>query len=207
MWQITALFSWLPDWIWLALLGLGLAAIAAAWFLGKLPFISTYRFGIQLGGIIATVVAIWFLGAASNESKWQEKLRIAEEEKAAIEAAAKKANDDLKSKLDSALGQAEDLKKINNTQASALANALRGQDGKPATVQTIKETVIQNMTAEEKLKYEQLTAAQKAEYENKISDLLKQYQQCPNIPAFNVDEIEKKLRPPRRTEEKKEEKK
>ena len=120
MWQITALFSWLPDWIWLGLLGLGLVAMAAAWFLGKLPFISTYRFGIQLGGIIATVISIWFLGAASNESKWQEKLRIAEEEKIAIEAAAKKANEDLRAKLAAALSQAEDLRKVNNTQANAL---------------------------------------------------------------------------------------
>jgi len=200
MWQITALFSWLPDWIWIGLLGLGLVAMAAAWFLGKLPFISTYRFGIQLGGIIATVVSIWFLGAASNEAKWQEKLKIAEEEKAAIEAAAKKANDELNAKLTAALSQAEDLRKVNNTQAGALANALK--DGK-ATVTTIKETVVQNMTAEEKANYDKMNSEQKAAYDKKIADLLEQYKLCPSVPAFNVDEIEKKIRPPRRVEEKK----
>lgn len=205
MWQITALFSWLPDWIWSALLVVGLLLMAAAWFLGKLPFISQYRFGIQLGGIVATTVAIWFLGAASNEAKWQEKMRIAEEEKAAIEAKAKIANEKLSKELNDALARVEDLRKTNDKQASALSNALRNGS---ATVQTIKETVVQNMTPEEKAKYEKLTADQKVEYDKKIEDLMKQYKQCPNVPAFNVDEIEKKIRPPRRpSEANKEEKK
>ena len=205
MWQITALFSWLPDWIWLALLGVGLAAMAAAWFLGKLPFIGPYRFGIQLGGIIATVVSIWFLGAASNEAKWQIAMEEAKKEKEAIEAAAKKANEELSAKLNAALSQAEDLRRVNNSQATALSNALKSGT---ATVTTIKETVVQNMTADEKLKYEQMNNEQKAAYDKKIADLLAQYKQCPNVPAFNVEEIEKKLRPPRRpTEPSKEEKK
>jgi len=200
MWQLTMLFSWLPGWFWSAILLLGIVCMAAAWFLGKLPFISTYRFSIQLAGIIATVVSIWFLGAASNEEKWQEKLKIAEAEKLEIEAAAKKANEDLNNKLSAALNQIEDARKVNNTQANALANALK--DGK-ATVTTIKETVVQNMTAEEKANYDKLNAEQKAAYDKKISDLLEQYKQCPNIPAFNIEEIDKKIRPPRRTEEKK----
>ncbi|NBP01842.1 MAG: hypothetical protein EBU90_17235 [Proteobacteria bacterium] len=205
MWQITALFSWLPDWIWSALLVVGLLLMASAWFLGKLPFISQYRFGIQLGGIVATTVAIWFLGAASNEAKWQERMRIAEEEKAAIEAKAKVANEKLSKELTDALARVEDLRKTNDKQASALSNALRNGT---ATVQTIKETVVQNMTPEEKAKYEKLTADQKVEYDKKIEELMKQYKQCPNVPAFNVDEIEKKIRPPRRpSEDNKEEKK
>ena len=203
MWQLTALFSWMPDWIWMALLGLGLTCMLAAWFLGKLPIISTYRFGIQLAGIVATVVSIWFLGAASNEAKWQAAMDEAKREKEAIEAAAKKANEELNAKLSAALNQAEDLRKVNNTQASALSNALK--DGK-ATVTTIKETVVQNMTAEEKANYDKMNAEQKAAYDKKIADLLEQYKQCPSVPAFNVDEIEKKLRPPRRTEAREEKK-
>lgn len=204
MWQITALFSWLPDWIWSALLVAGLLCMACAWFLGKIPFVSTYRFGIQLGGIIATVVSIWFLGAASNEAKWQAAMDEAKKEKAAIEAAAKEANAKLSAQLQEALAKNDDLRKVNNQQASALSNALRSGT---ATVQTIKETVVQNMTAEEKAKYEKMNDEQKAAYDKKISDLLEQYKKCPSVPAFNVDEIEKKLRPPRRPEAAKEEKK
>ena len=75
-----------------------------------------------------------------------------------------------------------------------------------ATVTTIKETVVQNMTAEEKANYDKMNAEQKAAYDKKIADLLEQYKQCPSVPAFNVDEIEKKLRPPRRTEAREEKK-
>lgn len=78
MWQITMLFSWLPDWFWYAVLVLGLGCLAAAWFLGKLPLIAGYRFGVQLVGIISTVVSIWFLGAASNEAVWQQRIREVE---------------------------------------------------------------------------------------------------------------------------------
>jgi len=205
MWQITSLFSWLPDWFWYAILGLGVLCMAAAWFLGKLPVINSYRFGIQLGGIVATVISIWFLGAASNEAKWQAALEEAKKEKERIEAEAKKANEELNTKLNAALNQVEEQRNINKTQANALSNALKSGT---ATVQTIKETVIQNMTAEEKSKYEQMNAEQKAANDKKIADLLAQYKQCPNVPAFNIDEIEKKLRPPRRpAETNKEEKK
>lgn len=204
MWQITALFSFLPGWFWQALLVFGLLAMSAAWFLGKLPFISTHRFGVQLAGIVATVVAIWFLGAASNEAKWQAAMEEAKKEKEAIEAKAKAENERLASELNKAMKTSDDLRRVNNQQASALSSALKSGT---ATVQTIKETVVQNMTAEEKAKYEKLTADQKAEHDKKIEDLMKQYKQCPNVPAFNVDQIEQRIRPPRRPETAKEEKK
>lgn len=205
MWQITAIGNFLPDWIWSALLVIGLLSMAAAWFLGKIPIVSQYRFSIQLLGIISTVVSIWFLGAASNEAKWQAAMDEAKLEKEKIEQEAKKVNTELQTKLNSALDRVDDLRKINNQQSTALSNALKNGT---SSVSTIKETVIQNMTAEEKSIYEKMNLEQKAAYDRKIEDLMKQYKQCPNVPAFNVDEIEKKIRPPRRpAETSKEEKK
>ncbi|NDB81625.1 MAG: hypothetical protein EB127_02565 [Alphaproteobacteria bacterium] len=204
MWQITALGSFLPDWFWYALLILGLVCLAAAWFLGNLPIISQYRFNVQLIGIFSLLISIWFLGAASNEDKWKEKLRIAEEEKAAIEVKAKAANEKLAADLKDALNKNEDLRKVNNQQASALSNALK--DGK-ATVSTIRETVLQNMTPAERAEYEKKNAEQKAEYDKKIADLLEKYKTCPSIPAFTVDQIDQKIRPSRRPAESKQEEK
>jgi len=204
MWQITALGSFLPDWFWYALLILGLVCLAAAWFLGNLPIISQYRFNVQLIGIFSLLISIWFLGAASNEDKWKEKLRIAEEEKAAIEVKAKAANEKLAADLKDALNKNEDLRKVNNQQASALSNALK--DGK-ATVSTIRETVLQNMTPVERAEYEKKNAEQKAEYDKKIADLLEKYKTCPSIPAFTVDQIDQKIRPSRRPAESKQEEK
>ena len=58
MWQITWILSLLPDWVWPALLIIGVLALLAAWVLGFVPFVKNYRLPIQVGGIIATVVAV-----------------------------------------------------------------------------------------------------------------------------------------------------
>lgn len=200
MWQITYMLGFLPDWLWTALFFVGVVLLVVSQFLRALPFVSSYRLPIIFVGFFTLMLSVWQLGAASNEVKWQERLKAAEKEKQDIEAKAKAANAELQAKLNDALGKVDDLRRINGQQASALANALK--DGK-ATVQTIKETVVQNMTAEEKAVYDKMSAEQKADYDKKIADLLAQYKQCPNIPAFNVEEIEKKIRPPKRVEEKK----
>lgn len=200
MWQITYMLGFLPDWLWTALFFVGVVLLVVSQFLRALPFVSSYRLPIIFVGFFTLMLSVWQLGAASNEVKWQERLKAAEKEKQDIEAKAKAANAELQAKLNDALGKVDDLRRINGQQASALANALK--DGK-ATVQTIKETVVQNMTAEEKAVYDKMSAEQKADYDKKIADLLAQYKQCPNIPAFNIEEIEKKIRPPKRVEEKK----
>jgi len=200
MWQITYMLGFLPDWLWTALFFVGVVLLVVSQFLKAIPFISNYRIPIIFVGFFTLMLSVWQLGAASNEVKWQERLKVAEKEKEDIEAKAKAANAELQTKLNDALGKVDDLRRVNGQQASALANALK--DGK-ATVQTIKETVVQNMTAEEKAVYDKMSAEQKADYDKKIADLLAQYKQCPNIPAFNVEEIEKKIRPPKRVEEKK----
>lgn len=200
MWQITYMLGFLPDWLWTALFFVGVVLLVVSQFLRALPFVSSYRLPIIFVGFFTLMLSVWQLGAASNEVKWQERLKAAEKEKEDIEAKAKAANAELQTKLNDALSKVDDLRRVNGQQASALSNALK--NGK-ATVQTIKETVVQNMTAEEKAVYDKMSAEQKADYDKKIADLLAQYKQCPNIPAFNVEEIEKKIRPPKRVEEKK----
>jgi hypothetical protein len=89
MWQITWALGLLPSWFWPTLLIVGVAAILSAWVLGFIPFIKNYKLPLQVGGIIAVVVSVWFLGAASNEEKW--KNEIAEMQKKVDEANAQAA--------------------------------------------------------------------------------------------------------------------
>lgn len=99
MWQITWILGLLPDWVWPALLILGVLAIIAAWVLKRIPFISSYNLPIRVGGIISIVVSIWFLGAASNEQKWQAKIKSLEEQVKVAEEKSKETNTVIQEKL------------------------------------------------------------------------------------------------------------
>jgi hypothetical protein len=79
MWQITWALGLLPDWFWTALLIIGIVAVVASAILGVVPFIKQYKMPIQIGGIVSIIVSVWFLGAASNEEKWQVKIRELED--------------------------------------------------------------------------------------------------------------------------------
>lgn len=89
MWQFQWMLSLLPSWFWPTLLIVGIAAILSAWMLGFIPFVKNYKLPLQVGGIVAIVVSVWFLGAASNEEKW--KNEIAEMQKKVDEANAQAA--------------------------------------------------------------------------------------------------------------------
>lgn len=86
MWQITWMLSFLPDWFWILFLIAGLAA----YFLSR--FLGVYKVPAKIGGLIATILSVWMLGAASNEEKWQARVKELEEKIAAAEAESKKEN-------------------------------------------------------------------------------------------------------------------
>lgn len=86
MWQLTWMLSFLPDWFWTLLLIAGVAAY------GLSRFFAAYAAPMKIGGIIATVLGLWFLGAASNEAKWEARVKELEAKVAAAEAESKKEN-------------------------------------------------------------------------------------------------------------------
>ena len=99
MWQLTMLFSWIPTWFWSFTLALGVAAIAAAWFLSKIPLVTANRFAVQAIGIALTVISIWFLGAASNEQKWENRVKELEEQVAVAESKGKQVTVEVQEKI------------------------------------------------------------------------------------------------------------
>ena len=79
MWQITWMLSFLPDWFWMLLFFSSVGAILLSLIL------KPYKLPLQIVGAATLIISTWFLGAASNEEKWQneikdlkEKLEIAE---------------------------------------------------------------------------------------------------------------------------------
>ena len=82
--QLTWMLSFIPEWFWTMLLIGGVVAFFAARFFPQFP--------LKMGGIAAIVISVWFLGAASNEAKWETRVKELEEKVAAAEAVSKQKN-------------------------------------------------------------------------------------------------------------------
>jgi hypothetical protein len=86
MWQLTWILSFLPDWFWILALVGGVAAYGCA------GFFPIQKMALRVGGAIAVVLSIWMLGAASNEAKWEARVKELEEKVAAAEAVSRQEN-------------------------------------------------------------------------------------------------------------------
>lgn len=95
MWQITWMLGLLPDWFWTLVLIVGILAVLAAWVLKFVPFVSTYRLPIQVGGVLALLVGVYFQGVIANEAKWQAEMARLEEAVKKGEQEAKELNNKL----------------------------------------------------------------------------------------------------------------
>ncbi len=94
MWML----SLLPDWFWHVLTLSGVAAVFAAFVLGKIPFVQTYKLPLKYGGIAAVLFGIWMEGGIANEAKWQARVKELEEKVAVAEQQSKDANEELSKK-------------------------------------------------------------------------------------------------------------
>ena len=99
MWQITWMLSLLPNWFWTLVLVAGVLAVLAAWVLKFIPFVSTYRLPIQVGGILALLVGVYFQGVIANEAKWEARVKELEAKLAVAEEESKKTNTVIQEKV------------------------------------------------------------------------------------------------------------
>ena len=68
------LISFLPDWIFYALLLLSVIGTFAGSFLSNIPFIATYAKPIKYGSIGVLLFSIYMIGGISNEAGWQKRV-------------------------------------------------------------------------------------------------------------------------------------
>lgn len=87
MWQLTWMMSFLPDWFWTVLLIASIAAILLS------RFFLAYKLPMKIGGAVALVLSVWMLGAASNEAKWEARVKELEEKLLVAESESKKVNE------------------------------------------------------------------------------------------------------------------
>jgi uncharacterized membrane protein len=98
MWQIMWMLSLLPDWFWHVFTLAGVVAVFAAFVLGKIAFVQTYKLPLKYGGIAAVLFGIWMEGGIANEAKWQAKVAEMEAKVAKAEQESKDANTQLEKK-------------------------------------------------------------------------------------------------------------
>ena len=86
MWQIMWMLSFIPDWVFHLVVLFSVLGLIAASAFKFIPFVSNYRFPIQIVSALLLLFGIWMEGGIVNEAKWEarvkeleEKVKIAEE--------------------------------------------------------------------------------------------------------------------------------
>lgn len=80
------ILKFVPDWIFYAVLCLGLLGLIASYLLKFIPFVYMYRTPIQAASVLAIVLGTYMSGAISNEEAWQARVKELETKLAAAEA-------------------------------------------------------------------------------------------------------------------------
>ena len=93
MWQLTWILSFLPDWFWTVLLVSSIATVLLS------RFFLAYKLPMKIVGSICLVLSVWMLGAASNEAKWEARVKELEEKLLVAEQASKQINTEIVEKV------------------------------------------------------------------------------------------------------------
>lgn len=82
------ILQWLPNWIFYAILAIGLIGFLITYLLKFIPFpvLYVYRTPIQIVSLIFIVLGVYMSGAISNEQAWQARVKEVEAKLAAAEA-------------------------------------------------------------------------------------------------------------------------
>jgi uncharacterized membrane protein YheB (UPF0754 family) len=89
--QLIWMIDLIPNFFWTLVLWAGVIALTASYLLGKIPFVAQYKIPLRVGGVIATLIGVYFYGVIANEAKWQArvteleaKVKVAEEESTSV---------------------------------------------------------------------------------------------------------------------------
>ncbi len=164
MWQLLYMFEFIPDMVWhiLLLVSAGLVFVTA--FFSFVP----YRLPLGILGAFVLALTLWVEGGIANEAKWQAEI---DKMKVALAEAEKKAtqkNTEIQEKI---VYKDRVVKERGAAQIQYIDRIVQGE--------TIKETVVKDMSPE-----------QRAEFEKKVVELQTSIKNCP-VPKIVVEEHNK----------------
>jgi amino acid permease len=93
------ILKFLPDWIFYAVLLIGLVGLAASFVLKFVPMVKQYQLPIQAISGILIVFGVYMAGAISNEAAWQARVTELQLKIARAEVQSAEANSEIKNKL------------------------------------------------------------------------------------------------------------
>lgn len=93
------IMSFLPIWIFHALLILGVLVLSASFLLKMIPALNQYRFPIQIISVLVILVAVWFEGAISCQEAWEARVKEMEAKVAKAEQESKIQNERIVQKI------------------------------------------------------------------------------------------------------------
>lgn len=99
MWQFQWMLGLVPEWLWSTLLVGSVVGLLAAWFLKRIPFVSQYRFPIQVISFVSLLASIWFISANSTNAVWEAKIKDLEDKVKLAEEAANTKNVEIQEKI------------------------------------------------------------------------------------------------------------
>ena len=108
--QLIWMIDLIPNWFWTLVLWAGVLAIVASYILGKIPFVAQYKMPLRVGGVVATLVGVYFYGVIANEAKWQARVTELEIKVKTAEAASAETN----TKLTEAIAENKKLNEKKN---------------------------------------------------------------------------------------------
>lgn len=116
MWLFTFIVGLLPtaflSVIIDGLLGIGVAATIAAFFIPNVPFITQYKLPLQILGIVLLTLGVYLKGSYETEVAWREKVENLEKKVAASEAKAPIINTIIETKIVKQVERITDVKHV-----------------------------------------------------------------------------------------------
>jgi len=93
--QLIWMIDLIPNWFWTLVLWAGVLSIVASYILGKIPFVAQYKIPLRVGGVVATLIGVYFYGVIANEAKWQARVEELERQVKEAEVEGEHANQKL----------------------------------------------------------------------------------------------------------------
>lgn len=95
MWII----SFLPEWVFHLIFGIGLIGVVTGFFLGFIPFVKQYKLPIQIVSILVLVLGVYLQGGLADYKEWEAKVKELEAKVAVAEEKAKTKNVEIQEKV------------------------------------------------------------------------------------------------------------
>lgn len=190
MWLVEHWLLNLPGEFWIALAVVGFLAFFFASMFTHIPVLRPYMMFVKPVGGLIIIGSVFMYGGTAINDIWQDRIEKArleaekkdkelEEKNIKLAQAQQKAANDLKIANDK---RNKDIGKLDNALKEALKNGTN--NGVPPSPQV----VIQNLSDDERKKYENMNEEKKKEYEGQINELLDSLKNCP-VPKRVIDEI------------------